>query len=141
MDKKNGIYVRLQNDTIDKIKTLSKTSGESQSAIVTKAIEQYDKNSSDQYQLFTDIFTKLIEQQTKELKQNIKRLQVTGNVIDRDTQIILEFMNHYYLANDFKTLGSTDKYKTEGLLEAEKLINDRIQKQRQKKLDAEKQKV
>src|SRR5699024_6810584 len=100
-----------------------------QGEVITKAIRNYNKESSEQYMFFMDIFTKLIEQKTKELNKNIRRLQVTNNVIDRDTKILLEFMNHYYLANDFTELGTTEKYKTEGLQEAEDLINARIQKQ------------
>ena len=141
MTEKKRLHVKVNEDIYNSIKNISSEENITQGDVITKAMENYQKESSEQYMMFMDIVSKLIEQKTKEINQNLRRLQITGNVIDRDTQIILEFMNHYYLANDFKALGSTDKYKTEGLLEAEKLINDRIQKQRQKKLDADKQKV
>lgn len=74
------------------------------------------------------------------MKEKVNRIQVASNVIDRDTKIILEFLNHYYLVNKFQNLITTEEFKTNGMEQAEQLIQKRIHKQRKKKLDYERQK-
>ncbi|UDK94873.1 hypothetical protein EYB33_00535 (plasmid) [Lysinibacillus sphaericus] len=36
------------------------------------------------------------------LTEDLKRVRVTGNVIDRNTQMLLEFWNHYFIMTDAK---------------------------------------
>ncbi|MFB2514948.1 hypothetical protein [Lysinibacillus sp. OTC-L20] len=71
------------------------------------------------------------------ITEDLKRVRVTGNVIDRNTQMMLEFWNHYFIMTDAKELGSTERLKTAPYKQAEELIKSRIAHNRQKKIDQE----
>ncbi|ASK61355.1 hypothetical protein CFK37_03790 [Virgibacillus phasianinus] len=137
---KDRLHVRLKSDTIESIKTIACEKDVSQADAITLAIDHYYAERKEEYAALKRMVAYVIDEKMESMIEKINKLQVTGNVIDRDTKILLEFMNHYYLVNKFKDLVTTDKYKTEGLRDAEDLIQKRIHKQRKKKLDYEKRK-
>src|SRR5699024_5892774 len=92
------------------------------------------------YTLLKQTLSNLLDEKLAFMKEKMNRIQVASNVIDRDTKIILEFLNHYYLVNKFQNLITTEEFKTNGLEQAEQLVQKRIHKQRKKKLDYERQK-
>jgi len=138
---KQRLHVRLAPEIIEKIKTIAAENHSSQADVITEAIEQYDAERNEKYVVFKNMIADLLDEKLEAMEDKLQRIQVTGNVVDRDTKILLEFMNHYYLMNEFKDLITTEKYKTNGMQQAEDLIQKRIHKHRQKKLDYEKRKA
>ena len=56
------------------------------------------------------------------ITEDLKRVRITGNVIDRNTQMMLEFWNHYFIMTDAKQLGSTERLKTVPFIQSEELV-------------------
>ncbi|WP_010529080.1 hypothetical protein [Lentibacillus jeotgali] len=138
---KQRLHVRLVPDIIEKIQTIAAENHSSQADVITEAIEHYDAERNEKYVVFKNMIADLLDEKLEAMEDKLQSIQVTGNVVDRDTKILLEFMNHYYLMNEFKDLITTEKYKTNGMQQAEDLIQKRIHKHRQKKLDYEKRKA
>jgi len=137
---KQRLHVRLAPGTIEKIQTIADEKHVSQADAITEAIDYFYADRDENYVVFKDMISDLMDEKLAAMQDKLHRIQVTGNVVDRDTKILLEFMNHYYLINEFKDLITTEKYKTNGMQQAEDLIQKRIHKHRQKKLDYEKRK-
>lgn len=136
-EPKQRLHVRLKPETIDNIKTVADEKNVSQADAITLAVEHYFSERKEEHITIKNMISSLVDEKMGGLNDKLRTLQVTGNVIDRDTKIMLEFMNHYFFANKFKKLATTEEYKTVGLQQAEDLIQKRIHKQRKKKLDYE----
>ncbi len=141
-NKKQQKNLFLTESTIKKIEQLKidrKLS--SHGAVIEYLVDSYFATESSQNQaLLTEIDAMMyqhLQRIFEPITEDLKRVRVTGNVIDRNTQMMLEFWNHYFIMTDAKQLGSTDKYKTVPFEEAEELIKDRIAHNRQKKIDRE----
>lgn len=137
---KQRLHARLKPAIIEKIQTIAGEENVSQADAITLAVEHYVSEKNEVYAVLKSMMSDLLDKKLESMQEKVNRIQVTGNMIDRDTKTILEFMNHYYLVNEFKELITTEDYKTEGLQKAEDLIQKRIQKQRKKKLDDEQRK-
>jgi len=137
---KKGSYFLLNPVTKDRIQTIAGEKNVSQADVITEAIDHFYADRDEKYGVFKNMISDLMDEKLAAMQDKLHRIQVTGNVVDRDTKILLEFMNHYYLINEFKDLITTEKYKTNGMQQAEDLIQKRIHKHRQKKLDYEKRK-
>src|SRR5699024_6907533 len=103
-------------------------------------VDAYFESREEEHALLKQTLSNLLDEKLGFMKEKMNRIQVASNVIDRDTKIILEFLNHYYLVNKFQNLITTEEYKTNGLEQAEQLIQKRIHKQRKRKFDYEQQK-
>lgn len=141
-NKKQQKNLFLTESTIKKIEQLKKDRKlSSHGAVIEYLVDSYFANESSQNQtLLTEIDAIMFQHLQRvfdPLTEDLKRVRVTSNVIDRNTQMMLEFWNHYFIMTDAKQLGSTDKYKTVPFEEAEGLIKDRIAHNRQKKIDRE----
>lgn len=120
---------RFNKKIITKIEQLAIEKKISHTAAIEYMIGYYFENRSKQQ---NELIRMILE-----MKEDLKRIRVTGNVIDRDTKMMLEFWNHHFVVNDFKELATTEKYKTEELKEAETLVKKRIAHNRQRKIDWE----
>ncbi|QKY71353.1 hypothetical protein [Lentibacillus sp. CBA3610] len=138
---KKGSYFLLSPETKDKIQSIADEKNVSQADVITEAIDHYYADRNEKNVALKNMISDLMDEKLATMQEKLQRIQVTGNVVDRDTKILLEFMNHYYLINEFKDLITTEKYKTNGMQQAEELIQKRIHKHRQKKLDYEKRKA
>lgn len=130
MSVKERKQFSLSEKTVTRIEMIANEKSESYSSVVEKAVEHYYKNMIEEERELEIILKNILEE--------LKILRVIGNIINKDTNIMLEFWNHFFVVNDFKQLITTEKYKTKELHEAEQLINDRIIKKRNKKLNREK---
>ena len=139
-EKKQGSYFLLSTETKEKIKVTANENHTSQANAIALMVDAYFESREEEYFLFKQTISDLLDEKFDFLKEKMNRIQVASNVIDRDTKIILEFMNHYYLVNKFKNLITTEEFKTKGMEQAEELVQKRIHKQRQKKLDYERKK-
>ncbi|ASK61602.1 hypothetical protein CFK37_05185 [Virgibacillus phasianinus] len=139
-EKKQGSYFLLSTETKEKIKVAANENHTSQANAIALMVDAYFESREEEYVLFKQTISDLLDEKLDFIKEKMNRIQVASNVIDRDTKIILEFMNHYYLVNKFKNLITTEEFKTKGMEQAEELVQKRIHKQRQKKLDYEQQK-
>jgi|SRR5699024_5263120 len=138
---KKGSYFLLSPATKDKIQAIAGEKNVSQADVITEAIDHFYADRDEEYVVLKNMISGLMDEKLAAMQDKLHRIQVTSNVVDRDTKILLEFMNHYYLINEFKDLITTEKYKTNGMQQAEDLIQKRIHKHRQKKLDYEKRKA
>lgn len=133
---------RLKEETLNKINVVKM---QRQVNNATEAIEymidQYFMNQAKQYEVLMVLFERLLDKKLDEkldpIKENTSRTRTTANVIDRNTQMMLEFWNHYFIVNNPSALGTTEKLKTKELIEAEQVVQNRIAHNRQKKLDWE----
>ena len=138
-DKKRK-NLSLEVDTIKKIKALSMDENKSESAIVDKAIELYYMDRDKEHNVLIETLSQIFDEKLKVIIDDLKRVKVTGNVIDRDTKMMMEFWNHYFVATEFNMFVTTEQHKTKELSVAEALIKKRISENRQRKLDWEERK-
>ncbi|MEK4122311.1 hypothetical protein [Lysinibacillus sp. FSL K6-0102] len=141
-NKKQQKNLFLTESTIKKIEQLKKDRKlSSHGAVIEYLVDSYFANESSQNQtLLTEIdaiMLQHLQRLLEPLTEDLKRVRVTSNVIDRNTQMMLEFWNHYFIMTDAKQLGSTDRLKTVPFNQAEELIKNRIAHNRQKKIDQE----
>jgi len=139
-EKKQGSYFLLSSETKEKIKVAATENHTSQANAIALMVDAYFESREEEHVLLKQTISDLLDAKLSFVKEKMNRIQVASNVIDRDTKIILEFMNHYYLVNKFKNLITTEELKTKGMEQAEQLVQKRIHKQRKKKLDYERQK-
>src|SRR5699024_3065268 len=133
--KKQGTYFMLSPETKEKIKVIANENHLSQANAISLMVDAYFESREEEHALLKQTLSNLLDEKLGFMKEKMNRIQVASNVIDRDTKIILEFLNHYYLVNKFQNLITTEEYKTNGMEQAEQLIQKRIHKQRKKKLE------
>lgn len=138
-NKKQGTYFMLDPKTKEKIKVIANENHMSQANAISLMVDAYFESREEEHLLLKHTISDLLDEKLAFIKERMNRIQVASNVIDRDTKIILEFMNHYYLVNKFKHLITTEEFKTKGMDQAEQLVQKRIHKQRKKKLDYDRQ--
>src|SRR5699024_2625711 len=129
-EKKQGSYFLLSTETKEKIKVTANENHTSQANAIALMVDAYFESREEEYFLFKQTISDLLDEKFDFLKEKMNRIQVASNVIDRDTKIILEFMNHYYLVNKFKNLITTEEFKTKRIEQVEELMQKRIHKQR-----------
>src|SRR5699024_3243089 len=137
--KKQGDYFMLSPEIKEKIKVIANENHLSQANAISMIFDTYFESQEEEHNLLKQNISNLINEKLSFMKEKMNRFQIASNVIERDTKIILELLNHYYLVNKFQNLITTEEYKTNGLEQAEQLIQKRIHKQRKKKLDYERQ--
>lgn len=127
----------LTLEAVDKIEQLAKEKNMSYTAALELMIDSYFVDRTEEFHILTESWDGLMSKKMSELDAKLEKIRITSNVIDRHTQMSMEFWNHYFAANQFKQLGSTELYRTEELKEAEMIVRNRIAHNRQKKLDWE----
>lgn len=136
---KKGSYYRLSNDTKEKIKMLAQEKKMSHADAIEYMVESFFENRSEEHkalmQSIEERLNKVIDEKLKTLIEDMERMRVIANVIDRNTQMMLEFWNHYFIANEFKMFVTTDMYKAEELNIAEQIVKKRIDERRQLKYE------
>jgi hypothetical protein len=73
-------------------------------------------------------------------KNELTKIRVGTNNVDRNTQILIELMNGLYFFEGYEDLISTNVAESQGVTTAKEAVQERITNQRQKKLDWEKSK-
>ncbi|MFE7822002.1 MULTISPECIES: hypothetical protein [Priestia] len=71
------------------------------------------------------------------LKSELKKIRLGTNSADKNTQILIEFMNGLYFHHGYDAIMTTDLLELEVTKLAKKVVNERIVNQRQKRLDKE----
>lgn len=143
MTKENKIKrtYRLAPDTIKKIDQLADEKNQSREGVIDYLVLQHFEHESAQNQAILTAIEDKLQQHLQlifePLIEDLNRVRVTSNVIDRNVQMLLEFWNHYFIMTEAKSLGSTKRYKTIPFEEAESLVKERVAHNRQKKLDRE----
>lgn len=131
----------LTDSTILKLEQLATEKNLTLGGVIEYLIETlYAHETSQNQALLTEVeamMHKYLHNLLEPITEDLKRVRVTGNVIDRNTQMMLEFWNHYFIMTDAKQLGSTERLKTVPYIQAEELIKSRIAHNRQKKIDQE----
>jgi len=71
------------------------------------------------------------------LKSELKKIRLGTNSADKNTQILIEFMNGLYFHHGYQGIMTTDLQELEETKLAKKVVSERIVNQRQKRLDKE----
>ncbi|AEN92079.1 hypothetical protein BMWSH_p10015 (plasmid) [Priestia megaterium WSH-002] len=71
------------------------------------------------------------------LKSELKKIRLGTNSADKNTQILIEFMNGLYFHHGYDEIMTTDLLELEVTKLAKKVVGERIVNQRQKRLDKE----
>lgn len=136
--KKIQKNILLTEDVVQKLVDLAAEKNLTFGGVVEYLVVAHEEHrSAENEQLLTTMDTMIKKNLQDLLMDDVKRIRITANVIDRHTQMMLEFWNHYFIMTDAKSLGSTQRYKTIPFEEAEALVKERVAHNRQKKLDAE----
>lgn len=134
--------ILLREDVVQKLVDLAAEKNLTFGGVVEYLVVVHEEHRSTENEKLLATMDTMIKKNLQELlMDDVKRIRITANVVDRSTQMMLEFWNHYFIVTDAKTLGSTQRYKTIPFEEAEVLVKERIAHNRQKKLDAEVRKM
>lgn len=129
----------LNHKTVERIEQIAIEKNMTRTNAIEYMIESYFENRSEEHQaLMNSIEERLNKILDERVAEDLKRTRVIANVIDNNTQMMMEFWNHYFLVNDFKELGTTEKYKAEELKVAEQLVKKRIAERRRLKFEKRK---
>ncbi|MBE5102184.1 hypothetical protein [Priestia aryabhattai] len=71
------------------------------------------------------------------LKEELKKIRLGTNAADKNTQILIEYMNGLFAFQGFKGLITTDMREMDSTRIARELVEERIAHQRQKRIDWE----
>ncbi|MED4014382.1 hypothetical protein P4606_27355 [Priestia aryabhattai] len=71
------------------------------------------------------------------LKSELKKIRLGTNSADKNTQILIEFMNGLYFHHGYRGIMTTDLQELEETKLAKKVVSERIVNQRKKRLDKE----
>lgn len=135
MSNKQRKNFMLREETIEKINKLSVNEAKSKSEIVDLAIHHFYKNKEEEHQFFIKTLSELLDEKMKDVMEVLNKIRVTSNVVDRETKMMLEFWNHYFFIHEFDAIATTDKVKTDALIEAEHVVKKIISERRQRKID------
>ncbi|HDR3895874.1 hypothetical protein ABE42_34040 [Bacillus thuringiensis] len=80
----------------------------------------------------TEVVTKHLHEV---LKEELTKIRLGTNSADKNTQMLLEFMNGIYEHENYQGVCTTDIAETEATKHIRKVVEDRIAHKRQKKVD------
>ena len=103
------------------------------SAIDFIAMEHKSKSDTTIEQMIKIIASEV----AKELKGELTKIIKGINSADRNTQIVMEMLNGFFIKNNVGFIATSDDFKAEGLELAEEAVRKRISKSRVRKLDNE----
>ena len=136
--KKIQKNILLTEDVVQKLVDLAAEKNLTFGGVVEYLVVAHEEHRSAENEKLLATMDTMIKKNLQELlMDDVKRIRITANVVDRSTQMMLEFWNHYFIMTEAKSLGSTQRYKTPPFEEAEVLVKERVAHNRQKKLDAE----
>lgn len=111
-------------------------------------ILEYDKQNSiggpsralrkiiNDHKKFNSDFFENLKQAIKEVvSEDLSRIRAGTNLADKNSRMLLEFMNHLFVVNQYKELVTTEKFKSKGITEAELVVKNQIANARMKKLE------
>lgn len=109
--------------------------------VIEWLIDNYFIDSKESIEYTVDKITNNIEEKLSEIERNyLNPIRAASNIVDRNTNTILEFWNHTFAANPTKNFATTDKIVTPEFRTASNLSKQRISEARQKKLERIKKK-
>lgn len=121
---------RLNEETVAYILKVSKEQNISQERAVDLIVKEHRKANKTSVMLVAEAIGDY-------LRKDLVRIRLGTNTADRNTQVLLEMMNHIFIANDYKGCVTTSQFKADGLRDAEKEVKERIEHFRMLKLEKE----
>lgn len=121
---------RLEKETIDYIEKVAKDKKISRARAVDLIVDEHKKSNKTSVMLVAEAIGEY-------LRKDLVRIRLGTNTADRNTQVLLEMMNHLFIANDYKGCVTTSQFKADGLRDAEKEVKERIEHFRMLKLEKE----
>lgn len=124
---------RLKKETIDYIEKVAKDKNISRQAAVDFIADEHKKSNKTSVMLVAEAIGEY-------LRKDLVRIRLGTNNADKNSQILIELLNHLFIANDYKSCITTSQFKADGLRDAEKEVKERIEHFRMMKLEKEKYK-
>ena len=105
---------------------------------MNQAINLVLKEHKEKSDTTTEQMIKIIASEVaKALKSDLVKVIKGINSADRNTQIVMEMLNGFFIKNNVGFIATSDVFKAEGLELAEEAVRKRISKSRVRKLDNE----
>ena len=132
---KNRKHFTISNEANEYIKQVR---SERKIRSESEALEHIVKEHKEKSDTTTEQMIKIIASEVaKELKGELSKIIKGINSADRNTQIVMEMLNGFFIKNNVGFIATSDVFKAEGLELAEEAVRKRISKSRVRKLDNE----
>ena len=132
---KNRKHFTISNEANEYIKQVR---SERKIRSESEALEHIVKEHKEKSDTTTEQMIKIIANEVaKELKGELTKIIKGINSADRNTQIVMEMLNGFFIKNNVGFIATSDVFKAEGLELAEEAVRKRISKSRVRKLDNE----
>ena len=131
--KRNFSIEKNTFDYLNDIQSENANINSMSSAIDFIAMEHKSKSDTTIEQMIKIIASEV----AKELKGELTKIIKGINSADRNTQIVMEMLNGFFIKNNVGFIATSDVFKAEGLELAEEAVRKRISKSRVRKLDNE----
>lgn len=141
MEEVTNWRTRISKDNLDYLKKVAEQKGlkKPQKALeyILKDYAELDNQRLDlsdvAHSLKDEILKEVRAAIKEEVAEEMKRIRLGTNNTDRNTQLLIELLQAKLVADNNNTLTFTDTFKPPFLLEAEKLVQERISDRVQKK--------
>lgn len=133
-DERNRFRVTLNDEVMDviddiKVEQNLKYNGEA----ITFLVNEYKRLKKEQWSL--NYVAEVVSKNLYEtLKEELTRIRLGTNNTDRNTQILIELMNGLMIHESVDDIITTDQMEVKGVTTAKKVIQERIDTKRQKRL-------
>ena len=135
MSEKQYKHFYIDKEFLDYLCEIKKTNNLSS---MNQAINLVLKEHKEKSDTTTEQMIKIIANEVaKELKGELTKIIKGINSADRNTQIVMEMLNGFFIKNNVGFIATSDVFKAEGLELAEEAVRKRISKSRVRKLDNE----
>ncbi|WP_394857151.1 hypothetical protein [Clostridium paraputrificum] len=135
MSEKQYKHFYIDKELLDYLCEIKKTNNLSS---MNQAINLVLKEHKEKSDTTTEQMIKIIASEVaKELKGELSKIIKGINSADRNTQIVMEMLNGFFIKNNVGFIATSDVFKAEGLELAEEAVRKRISKSRVRKLDNE----
>ena len=135
MSEKQYKHFYIDKEFLDYLCEIKKTNNLSS---MNQAINLVLKEHKEKSDTTTEQMIKIIASEVaKELKGELSKIIKGINSADRNTQIVMEMLNGFFIKNNVGFIATSDVFKAEGLELAEEAVRKRISKSRVRKLDNE----
>jgi len=121
---------RIKQETIDYIEKVALQQNISRQAAVDFIADEHKKSNKTSVMLVAEAIGEY-------LRKDLVRIRLGTNNADKNSQILIELLNHLFIANEFKGCITTSQFKADGLRDAEIEVKERIEHFRTSKLERE----
>ena len=135
MSEKQYKHFYIDKDFLEYLSEIKKGNNlSSMNQAINLVLKEHKEKSATTIELMIKIIANEV---AKELKGELTKIIKGINSADRNTQIVMEMLNGFFIKNNVGFIATSDVFKAEGLELAEEAVRKRISKSRVRKLDNE----